>query len=244
MAAHGGARHEEEDPPPEKASSLPVLSPPRRTEQMHGSDGPYLLDKGWSNRNATLFEHYWRLNIEQIAAVIPITLLLVTVMAVFFQRTVTSPAEIAAGMVFAIFGLSLFVDALRVVVMPLSEQLGTELPRTMPLPIVLAVTGALGVLVTYAEPAITSLRPLARLVDPQVPPYLYCALMQKQELRDVAPYLYCALMQKQELLVLCIGLGVGVAAMLGTLRFVCDWSLKPLIVMILTPVLGLACYMW
>mmetsp|Transcript_51646 Transcript_51646/g.123051 ORF Transcript_51646/g.123051 Transcript_51646/m.123051 type:complete len:1017 (+) Transcript_51646:394-3444(+) len=187
----------------------------------------YLLDKGWSNRNATLFEHYWRLNIEQIAAVIPITLLLVTVMAVFFQRTVTSPAEIAAGMVFAIFGLSLFVDALRVVVMPLSEQLGTELPRTMPLPIVLAVTGALGVLVTYAEPAITSLRPLARLVDPQV-----------------APYLYCALMQKQELLVLCIGLGVGVAAMLGTLRFVCDWSLKPLIVMILTPVLGLACYMW
>ena len=26
----------------------------------------YLLDRGWSNRNATLFEHYWRLNIEQV----------------------------------------------------------------------------------------------------------------------------------------------------------------------------------
>jgi len=59
------------------------------------------------------------LSLLQIAAVIPITLLLVTVMGVFFQRTVTSPTEIAAGMVFAISGLSLFVDALRVVVMPL-----------------------------------------------------------------------------------------------------------------------------
>jgi hypothetical protein len=27
----------------------------------------------------------------------------------------------------------------------------------------------------------------------------------------------------QEILVLCIGLGVGVAAVIGTLRFICDW---------------------
>jgi hypothetical protein len=26
----------------------------------------YLLDRGWSERNAALFEHYWRLNIEQV----------------------------------------------------------------------------------------------------------------------------------------------------------------------------------
>jgi hypothetical protein len=29
--------------------------------------------------------------------------------------------------------------------------------------------------------------------------------------------------QQQEILVLCIGLGVGVAAVIGTLRFICDW---------------------
>jgi hypothetical protein len=127
----------------------------------------------------------------------------------------------------AIIGLTVFIDALRVVVMPLSEQLGTELPKTLSLPGVLAVTCFLGILVTYAEPAITSLRPLARLVDP-----------------DVAPYLYCALMEKQELLVFCIGLGVGLAAMLGTLRFVRGWSLKPLISISMVPCLMCACYMW
>lgn len=41
----------------------------------------------------------------------------------------------------------------------------------------------------------------------------------------MAPYLYCALMVKQELLVLSIGLGVGMAAMMGTLRFMRGWSL-------------------
>ena len=108
----------------------------------------------------------------------------------------------------AILGLTLFIDALRVVVMPLSEQLGTELPKTLSLSGVLCVTCFLGVLVTYAEPAITSLRPLARLVD-----------------AEVAPYLYCALMEKQELLVFVIGLGVGLAAMMGSLALTLSQSL-------------------
>ena len=99
-----------------------------------------------------------------------------------------------------------------------SEQLGTDLPRTLGLPAVLCITGILGVLVTYAEPAITSLRPLARLVDPVVlPPFRLprpCQVPRARAMRlalnrvgaeKVAPYLYCALMQRQELLVLCIG---------------------------------------
>jgi hypothetical protein len=38
-----------------------------------------------------------------------------------------------------------------------------------------------------------------------------------------APYLYYAMNQQVEILVLCIGLGVGVAAVIGTLRFIMDW---------------------
>jgi uncharacterized membrane protein YvlD (DUF360 family) len=110
--------------------------------------------------------------------------------------------------------------------MPLSEQLGKDLPKTLPLPQVLACTCFLGILVTYAEPAITALRPLARLVDPKV-----------------APYLYLAINVKQELLVFVIGLGVGVAALLGTLRFVNGWSLKPLIYGSMVPCILLAMYM-
>lgn len=163
----------------------------------------------------------------QVAAVVPISILLISVMGIFFGVTVESPVLVVFGLTMAILGLTVFIDALRVVVMPLSEQLGTELPKTLELPGVLCVTCFLGVLVTYAEPAITSLRPLARLVDP-----------------DVAPYLYCILMQKQELLVFCIGLGVGLAAMLGTLRFVRGWSLKPMISCSMVPCLMCACYMW
>ena len=186
-----------------------------------------LQDRGWGYNQAKLFEHYHGLLLEQVAAVVPISILLIFVMAVFFNSSVESPLLVAFGLTMAILGLTLFIDALRVVVMPLSEQLGTELPKTLPLWGVLTVTCFLGILVTYAEPAITSLRPLARLVD-----------------EEVAPYLYCALMEKQELLVFCIGLGVGLAAMLGTLRFVRGWSLKPMISTSMVPCLMCACYMW
>lgn len=47
---------------------------------------------------------------------------------------------------------------------------------------VLLVAFALGVLVTYAEPAVAAIRPLATLVDPQSAPYLYFILNQQQEI--------------------------------------------------------------
>jgi hypothetical protein len=52
----------------------------------------------------------------------------------------------------------------------------------MPLFVVLAIAFGLGVLVTYAEPAIAAVRPLAALVDPQSAPYLYYILNQQQEI--------------------------------------------------------------
>ena len=58
-------------------------------------------------------------------------------------------------------------DGLRVCVMPLGEMVGSRLPMKYPLPVVLTVAGCLGILVTYAEPAIASLAPLAQRVDKQ-----------------------------------------------------------------------------
>lgn len=68
----------------------------------------------------------------------------------------------------------------------------------------LFITTCLGILVTYAEPAISSLRPLARLVDP-----------------EVAPFLYVALNQQQEVLILSIALGVAVG--MCVCAHVCDY---------------------
>lgn len=43
--------------------------------------------------------------------------------------------------------------------------------------------------------------------------------------------------------VLSIGIGVGVAAVIGTLKFLYNWSLKLLIYATLLPTVGAACYM-
>ena len=130
------------------------------------------------------------------------------------------------GMFLAIIGLTMFLDGLRVAIMPMAEMVGQELPQRLHLFFVLCVAFILGVLVTYAEPAISALRPLAELVDPYS-----------------APYLYFVMNCQQELMVLAIGLGVGVAAVIGTLRFIKNWPLKPLVYMTLAPTVGLACYM-
>lgn len=87
-----------------------------------------------------------------------------------------------------------------------------RLPEKFKVRYILIVACAIGILCTYAEPAIASLRPLANLVK-----------------RCQTPYLYFVLNDLSEVLVLSIGLGVGVAAMIGVLRFLRGWSLKPLI---------------
>ena len=59
-----------------------------------------------------------------------------------------------------------------------------------------------------------------------------------------APYLYEILNNWTMPLVLMVGGGVGIAAILGTIRFVRGWSLKPMIYAALTPVVLLTIYAW
>lgn len=150
----------------------------------------------------------------------------VLILAIFFKKTSSTPGIDAAGLISAIVGLVLFLEGLRVAIMPMALLVGAQLPIRLKLPFVLSVAFILGVLVTYAEPAIAAIRPLAKLVDPQN-----------------APYLYYLMNQQQELLVLAIGLGVGLASVVGTLKFLLGISIKPFIAGALLPTVGLACYM-
>ena len=86
------------------------------------------------------------------------------------------------------------------------------LPRKLPLFGVLFIAFLLGVGVTFAEPAIGALQVAGSIVDP-----------------EKAPYLYTLLNDRSGTTVLLVGLGVGLAAVLGTVRFLRGWSLKPLI---------------
>jgi hypothetical protein len=133
--------------------------------------------KGWKPWDVRLGCHYYDLIMEQLMAIVPISVLLIGAMLIFFGRGVSNPPEMLFGLSAAILGLTLFVDSLRVCIMPMSDQLGVELPKVLTLPWILAVAFVLGVLVTYAEPAIASLTPLAKLVDPEKAPYLYSALL-------------------------------------------------------------------
>jgi hypothetical protein len=69
---------------------------------------------------------------------------------------------------------------------PLAEMVGEELPSRVRLSSVLVITFMLGVLVTYAEPAVAALRPLGSLVNPSQAPYLFFALEQQRELLPLA----------------------------------------------------------
>ena len=171
-------------------------------------------------------------------------------LAIFFRKTTPTPVLEAAGLISAAIGLVLFLDGLRVAIMPMAMLVGNQLPKRLPLAAVLAVAFFLGVLVsgpllpvsrprrgiperlaaglrsdcqpmgplvavltvafglgvlsavpryvrhllvrraeapnpidrkvTYAEPAIAALRPLAALVDPTTAPYLYYLMNQQQ----------------------------------------------------------------
>ena len=185
-----------------------------------------LLNRG-SPTGVAAYVRLFALNLqEQTLAVVPITLQLVLTIAIFFRRAPNAPGELVGGMLCAIVGLTLFTDSLRICVMPLAELIGRETPRKLPQAATLFIAMCLGILCTYAEPALASLRPLARLVE-----------------RSKTPYLYIVLNDFLEPLIFSIGLGVGVAAIIGILRFQNEWNMKKVILAAITPCLICSCYM-
>jgi hypothetical protein len=124
---------------------------------------------------------------------------------------------IAVGIGIVIVGLAFFMEGLRLGLMPLGETLGSTLPRKkifgIPcLPASLAFGFVLGAFATFAEPAIGVLRAAGSGVDP-----------------TLAPLLWTILNTGATNLVNSVGAGVGIAVLLGVLRFYKGWSLKPFI---------------
>jgi hypothetical protein len=155
---------------------------------------------------------------EQLNAVVPLAVYLALFQILVLQRTVTGSMEITAGLVAVIIGLMVFMEGLKLGLMPFGDIIGNTLPKKLPLVGVLIIAGLLGIGVTYAEPAIGTLKIAGALVDP-----------------EKAPLLYYALMAQTETTVLLVGFGVGLAAVIGSMRFLYGWSLKPLIYMSLIP---------
>jgi hypothetical protein len=162
---------------------------------------------------------------EQARAVVPLAIFLALFQWLVLQKSVADATLIGAGLFAVMIGLMIFMEGLKLGLMPFGDIIGSTLPRKLPLPGVLTIALLLGIGVTYAEPAIGTLQVAGSIVDPQK-----------------APYLYTMLNERAGSTVLVVGLGVGVAAVLGTVRFLYDWSLKPLIYLTLLPIVILTTY--
>ena len=154
---------------------------------------------------------------EQIQCVWFIIMYLIVFQVLVLGLPIVYSLMIAVGILIVIVGLAFFMEGLRLGLMPLGEILGSTLPRKkifgLPcLPSSLAFGFVLGAFATFAEPAIGVLRAAGAGVDP-----------------TAAPLLWTILNTGAGLLVNCVGVGVGIAVLLGVLRFYKGWSLKPFI---------------
>ena len=162
---------------------------------------------------------------EQIKAVVPLAVYLALFQILFLRHVVEDSWVITGGLFAVIVGLMFFMEGLKLGLMPFGTVIGSNLPRKSPLPVVLLITLLLGIGVTFAEPAIGALQAAGQNVSV-----------------ERAPYLYALLNFWSTELVLVVGFSVGLAAVIGTLRFLYSWSLKPLIYVTLVPFLALTVY--
>jgi len=162
---------------------------------------------------------------EQVRAVVPLGIYLLLFQILILRELEADYWIITAGLFAVIAGLMFFMEGLKLGLMPFGTIIGSTLPRNSPLPMVLFITLLLGIGVTFAEPAIGALKAAGKNLSV-----------------EQAPYLYALLNDWSGALVLVIGFSVGLAAVLGTLRFLYGWSLKPMIYAALAPVLTLTVY--
>jgi hypothetical protein len=151
--------------------------------------------------------------VEQIKSLSFIIIYLVLFQILILNLPVVYSFMIAAGVALVIGGLTFFMEGLELGLMPFGEIIGSVLPRKSKLPVIMIFSVLLGIVATLAEPAIFVLKAAGSGVKP-----------------DEAPLLYSLLNDFSNQLIICVGFGVGLAVLLGVLRFLYGWSLKVLII--------------
>jgi hypothetical protein len=162
---------------------------------------------------------------EQLRSVWFIILYLLLFQIFLLKLPIIYGLTIAFGVALVIIGLTFFMEGLRLGLMPFGETIGAILPRNSKLPTILGFAFLLGVGATFAEPAISVLKKAGGGVQP-----------------EVAPLLFSLLNDFSGQLVLAVGVGVGIAVSLGIFRFFMRWSLKSLVLPLVTTLLLLTVY--
>ena len=207
-----------------KTISYNLLTPkPKKGKDLR----PEKIDVGFSKALQLLAPYTYIRVLEQVKAVVPLAAYLFLFQLLILRQPIASASSITLGLIAVIIGLAIFMEGLKTGLMPFGNIIGDTLPKKASMPVVLIIIAILGVGVTYAEPAIGALQAFGSSIVP-----------------EDAPYLYEILNNRTQPLVLMVGAGVGLAAVIGTIRFVKGWSLKPLIYLALLPTIGLTIYAW
>lgn len=176
---------------------------------------------GWQDTLRVLLPYAKRNLMEQISSIWFIVAYLVLFQVLVLHLPIVHAGMIAAGLLVVAVGLMLFMEGLRLGLMPLGETIGSVLPKSSGLPLILLFAFLLGAGATFAEPAIAVLKAAGSGVQP-----------------EAAPLLYSLLNDFSGQLVMSVGAGVGIAVTLGVLRFFYAWPLKwlaiPIVVVLLT----------
>ena len=155
--------------------------------------------------------------VEQVKSVALIILYLLFFQTMVLGIPIAEASIIAIGLALVILGLTFFMEGLLLGLMPLGEAIGLKLPQKSTLYIVIGFAFILGMGATFAEPAIGVLKAAGSSVRAWE-----------------APLLFLLLNKHAPLLVYAVGIGVGLAVVCGTMRFLYAWSLKPLLYILVT----------
>lgn len=130
---------------------------------------------------------------------------------------------IAIGSFLCAVGLSAFLEGLFLGIMPLGSQCGMRLPAHAGPIAISAFAFILGLGATFAEPAVSFLRATGSTLSAWD-----------------SPLLYAMLNRYPNQLTLAIGVGVGIASLLGILRFLKQLPFKPFVFILATLAIGLS----
>ncbi|MEM9403812.1 MAG: DUF1538 domain-containing protein [Pseudomonadota bacterium] len=189
---------------------------------MHNSPStqPERFNLGLRDSFRVLWPYVKRNFVSQLEGVWFIVLYLIAFQIFVLNLPIVYSLMIAVGIFVVVVGLMFFMEGLRLGLMPLGEVIGSMLPRKSSMAVILGFAFMLGVGATFAEPAIAVLKAAGSGVSP-----------------DQAPLLYSLLNDFSGQLVASVGVGVGLAVMLGVLRFFHGWPLKylaiPIVVFLL-----------
>ncbi len=156
----------------------------------------------------------------QIKAVVPLCIFLLVYQVIILRSTIQAPLELSLGLLACIAGLTLFLEGVQQAVMRLGEELGDRLPRKCGAFAIMGSIFTLGFLSTLAEPSIGALG---------------SALPENA---DAA--LKSLLGERRGFLVASVGLGVGIASVLGVVRMMLELSGRFMVSVTVLPLMALS----